>query len=197
MRASAALNVRSGAGTGYGIVRTYPHGLRFTLLEVKGDWGRTPSGWVCMSYAEKAPAKASSGTVKAASGGTYKVTASALFVRTGAGTGYAKVPYSRLTARLLQRLPDERHPRDGAANVRQLGADSVWLGVHGLFEGCVTKSTPNLHQLCTSAFWRTIRYAEAACASGFEQVRAGSSSLDASETWRQTKGDRPKQTQGF
>lgn len=95
---ASALHVRSGAGTGYGIVRTYPHGLRFTLLEVKGNWGRTPSGWVCMSYAEKAPAKASSGTVKAASGGTYKVTASALFVRTGAGTGYAKVPYSRLTA---------------------------------------------------------------------------------------------------
>ncbi len=95
---ASALNVRSGAGTGWGIVRTYPHGLRFTLLEIKGDWGRTPSGWVCMSYAEKAPAKASSGTVKAASSGTYKVTASALFVRTGAGTGYAKVPYSRLTA---------------------------------------------------------------------------------------------------
>ena len=88
---ASALHVRSGAGTGYGIVRTYPNGLRFTLLEVKGNWARTPSGWVCMSYAEKAPAKASSG-------GTYKVTASALFVRTGAGTGYAKVPYSRLTA---------------------------------------------------------------------------------------------------
>lgn len=94
---ASALHVRSGAGTGWGIVRTYPHGLRFTLLEIKGNWGRTPSGWVCMDYATKASAK-SGGTVKSTGNGTYKVTASALFVRTGAGTGYAKVPYRNLTA---------------------------------------------------------------------------------------------------
>lgn len=94
---ASALHVRSGAGTGYGIVRTYPHGLRFTLLETKGNWGRTPSGWVCMDYATKAPAK-SGGTVKSTGSGTYRVTASALHVRYGAGTGYSKVPYRNLTA---------------------------------------------------------------------------------------------------
>ena len=94
---ASALHVRSGASVNYGIVRTYPHGLRFTLLEIKGNWGRTPSGWVCMDYATKASAK-SGGTVKSTGNGTYKVTASALFVRTGAGTGYAKVPYRNLTA---------------------------------------------------------------------------------------------------
>ena len=94
---ASALHVRSGASVNYGIVRTYPHGLRFTLLETKGNWGRTPSGWVCMDYATKAAAK-SGGTIKSTGNGTYRVTASALFVRTGAGTGYAKVPYRNLTA---------------------------------------------------------------------------------------------------
>lgn len=87
---ASALHVRSGASVNYGIVRTYPHGLRFTLLETKGNWGRTPSGWVCMDYATKAAAKSGNGT--------YKVTASALHVRYGAGTGYSKVPYRNLTA---------------------------------------------------------------------------------------------------
>ena len=67
---ASALHVRSGASVNYGIVRTYPHGLRFTLLETKGNWGRTPSGWVCMDYATKAAAK-SGGTIKSTGNGTY------------------------------------------------------------------------------------------------------------------------------
>jgi hypothetical protein len=31
----------------------YVKGLAFTALEVKGDWGKTPSGWVCLKYCEK------------------------------------------------------------------------------------------------------------------------------------------------
>lgn len=98
---ASALHVRSGASVNYGIVRTYPHGLRFTLLGTKGNWGRTPSGWVCMDYATKAAAK-SGGTIKSTGNGTYRVTASALNVRSGAGTGYAKVPYRNLTANAKQ-----------------------------------------------------------------------------------------------
>lgn len=98
---ASALHVRSGASVNYGIVRTYPHGLRFTLLETKGNWGRTPSGWVCMDYATKAAAK-SGGTIKSTGNGTYRVTASALNVRYGAGQGYGKVPYRNLTANAKQ-----------------------------------------------------------------------------------------------
>lgn len=94
---ASALHVRSGASVNYGIVRTYPHGLRFTLLETKGNWGRTPSGWVCMDYATKAAAK-SGGTIKSTGNGTYRVTASALNVRYGAGQGYGKVSYRNLTS---------------------------------------------------------------------------------------------------
>lgn len=98
---ASALHVRSGASVNYGIVRTYSHGLRFTLLETKGNWGRTPSGWVCMDYATKAAAK-SGGTIKSTGNGTYRVTASALNVRTGAGQGYGKVSYRNLTANAKQ-----------------------------------------------------------------------------------------------
>lgn len=37
------LNVRKGPGTNYGIKKTYKNGTRFDTLEIKGDWGRSPS----------------------------------------------------------------------------------------------------------------------------------------------------------
>ena len=47
---SSGLNVRSGPGTNYGIKRTYINGTRFDTYELKGDWARTPSGWVNLKY---------------------------------------------------------------------------------------------------------------------------------------------------
>ena len=69
------LNVRTGAGTKYKKltyrqlsasaqakilklagkkVNGYVKGMTFTVLEVVGNWGRTPSGWVCLDgYTEK------------------------------------------------------------------------------------------------------------------------------------------------
>lgn len=44
------LNVRAGAGTNYRIKKTYKNGTRFDTLEIKGDWARTPSGWVNLNY---------------------------------------------------------------------------------------------------------------------------------------------------
>ncbi|MGN1194579.1 MAG: M23 family metallopeptidase [Acutalibacteraceae bacterium] len=68
------LNVRTGAGTSY-TKKTYSQltadaqkkiltlagykangyvkGLTFTVSEVKDNWGKTPSGWVCLDYCEK------------------------------------------------------------------------------------------------------------------------------------------------
>lgn len=31
----------------------YVKGLTFTATEIKNNWGKTPSGWVCLDYAEK------------------------------------------------------------------------------------------------------------------------------------------------
>ena len=69
------LNVRKGAGTAYTKIKFknmsanaqakikalnngkavdgFVKGLAFTALEVKGDWGRCPSGWVNLKYCEK------------------------------------------------------------------------------------------------------------------------------------------------
>lgn len=69
------LNVRKGAGTAYAKVKFknmsanaqakikklndgktadgYVKGLAFTVLQVKGEWGKTPSGWVNLKYCEK------------------------------------------------------------------------------------------------------------------------------------------------
>ena len=69
------LNVRSGAGTAYaakkfaklsesaqkkilkltgGVQKNgYVKGMTFTATEVKKNWGKTPSGWVCLDYCEK------------------------------------------------------------------------------------------------------------------------------------------------
>lgn len=67
------LNVRKGAGTQYAAKKFsqltkdarnkvlklagykangYVRGLTFTVYEVKNNWGRTPSGWVCLDYCE-------------------------------------------------------------------------------------------------------------------------------------------------
>ena len=68
------LNVRKGAGTLYAKVTYdkmtenakkkivalagkkvdgYVKGLTFTVTQIKGKWGKTPSGWVCLDYCKK------------------------------------------------------------------------------------------------------------------------------------------------
>lgn len=47
---TSGLNVRSGPGTNYGIKKTYTNRTRFDTYEIKGDWARTPSGWVNLKY---------------------------------------------------------------------------------------------------------------------------------------------------
>lgn len=47
------LNVRAGAGTNYKAKKVYRNGTRFDALEIKGDWGRSPSGWCNLNYCKK------------------------------------------------------------------------------------------------------------------------------------------------
>lgn len=47
---ASGLNVRAGAGTNYAIKKTYKNGTRFDTYEIKGEWARTPSGWVNLKY---------------------------------------------------------------------------------------------------------------------------------------------------
>jgi N-acetylmuramoyl-L-alanine amidase CwlA len=47
---SSGLNVRSGPGTNYGVRKAYTNGTKFDTYEIKGEWARTPSGWVNLKY---------------------------------------------------------------------------------------------------------------------------------------------------
>lgn len=47
---ASGLNVRSGPSTGYGIKKVYARGTKFDTYEIKNNWARTPSGWVCLDY---------------------------------------------------------------------------------------------------------------------------------------------------
>lgn len=84
-------------------------GTRVTVSQttvVDGDtWGKIPSGWICLCYNGNVYAvkdgSSSGGSSSSSSGfsnGTYTITASALNVRTGAGTNYRKKSKSELTA---------------------------------------------------------------------------------------------------
>lgn len=47
---SKGLNVRAGAGTNYKVKKIYKNGTRFDTLEIKGEWGRSPSGWCNLNF---------------------------------------------------------------------------------------------------------------------------------------------------
>ena len=47
---ASGLNVRAGAGTNYKVIKSYSKGTRFDTYEIKNNWARTPSGWVCLDY---------------------------------------------------------------------------------------------------------------------------------------------------
>lgn len=86
---ASALNVRSGAGTNYRVVRTYAKGTRFDLYEVKNGWGRTPSGWISLQYTTYGGGKAVAPASNSGAG-TYRFKTT-VNIRTGAGTGYRVV----------------------------------------------------------------------------------------------------------
>ena len=47
---ATTLRIRSNAGTQYQQTGVLYSGYRTTLLEVKGNWGRIDSGWICLDY---------------------------------------------------------------------------------------------------------------------------------------------------
>ena len=85
---ASALIIRKAPGTGSAMMGTYPRNTRIRILEQRLHqgvlWGRTDKGWVCMAYVKLDPG---SGDNDAGVRGT--VTASALIIRKGPGTGYA------------------------------------------------------------------------------------------------------------
>lgn len=82
-----ALCLRSGAGTNNKVLETLKMGTKVTIYQqtvVKGMvWGRTDKGWVSMNYIELDASKNDKPLM------TGTVTASALYIRSAAGTGSA------------------------------------------------------------------------------------------------------------
>ncbi|MFF2038120.1 SH3 domain-containing protein [Priestia megaterium] len=87
---ASKLNVRSGAGTNYGIIGSVVKDQMLSVVSKSGSWykinynGRT--GYVSSDYVQ-----ASGTTTPPAESTTYTVTASTLNVRSGAGTSYASI----------------------------------------------------------------------------------------------------------
>ncbi|MGG1072522.1 SH3 domain-containing protein [Priestia megaterium] len=87
---ASKLNVRSGAGTTYGIIGSVVKGQTLSVMSKSGSWykinynGRT--GYVSSDYVQ-----ASGTETPPAESTTYTVTASMLNVRSGAGTNYASI----------------------------------------------------------------------------------------------------------
>jgi uncharacterized protein YraI len=103
---ASALNLRSGPGTNYSVVTTASRGQRYESVSSSGSWtqlrasGRTVWGYnpylktVASSSGSTGSGATSSGSTSSgssSSGETYVVTAGALNVRSGPGTGYRRI----------------------------------------------------------------------------------------------------------
>ena len=90
------LNIRSGAGTGHTVVAQAKSGDQLDIsavVTVSGSpWGQCAQGWVCLDYTNYAVVVGNGNQNAGGSGKTYAtITASAVNVRSGPGTGYARV----------------------------------------------------------------------------------------------------------
>lgn len=81
------------------IVGSYKYGTSVTVLETSGNWSRTNLGWISSNYLSSYSqvTNAVSSNNKGYTAGTYKVNASVLNVRYGAGTNYKAKSYRQLT----------------------------------------------------------------------------------------------------
>lgn len=94
--ANSGLNGRSTPSTSGSKVTAYAKGTVLNISKEQNGWGYTGTCWGKLEYTEKVSQGSTSGGLKAL--GTYEVAASALKVRTGAGTNYRQKYRSELTA---------------------------------------------------------------------------------------------------
>lgn len=103
IKANGGLNIRSGAGTTYGIVGAYSNGDKVTVTQQQTvgsvTWGKTDRGWISMNYfTTQAPGNSggsnNDSTQPQGSAGTIKVDGM-LCIRSGPGTSYAVQGYYR------------------------------------------------------------------------------------------------------
>lgn len=87
---ATTLNIRSGAGTNYSKVGTYEKDTKINVTAIfSNGWGKTDKGYVSMDYLIFVSSTID--TSNTLISGTYKVKASSLNIRSGAGTIFSKV----------------------------------------------------------------------------------------------------------
>lgn len=96
--ANKGLNIRKGASTSYSKVGGYAKNSIVTVLAESNGWGKTDKGWISLVYTSKINTTTSTKKITGYKTGNYKVNASVLNVRYGAGTNYKAKNYKQLTA---------------------------------------------------------------------------------------------------
>ena len=102
VKVTGALNVRSGAGTGYSVIGSLSNGAKVEIVETSGSWYKikygSGYGYVSKDYVTVSSSNSNTGstnnggnsTTTTTQSGTVKVTGG-LNVRSGAGTGYSVI----------------------------------------------------------------------------------------------------------
>lgn len=100
VRVNTSLNVRNAPNGNW--VGSLSNGTKVTVYETSSNWSRIgESRWVCSDYLTSQSTSTTSQTVQKLNGyttGTYRVNASVLNVRYGAGTNYSTKTWKQLTA---------------------------------------------------------------------------------------------------
>lgn len=103
--ADIGLNCRENATTNSSIIKAYTKGTSLKIYEIKGKWGRTDDGWVCLDYTDyKKNTGSSSSNSQKYTTGHYIVTTDVLTVRKGPGTDYDWLRYSQLTSNAQKQI---------------------------------------------------------------------------------------------
>lgn len=90
------LNLRKEANTSSQVIKAFEKGTTLKIYEIKGNWGRTDEGWICLDYTSYSKKTENLGNVKYTTG-RYVVNTDVLTVRTGPGTDNKWLLYSELT----------------------------------------------------------------------------------------------------
>lgn len=99
VKANGGLNVRNAPNGSR--IGGLSNGTAVTVSETSGTWSKITSpvsGWVSSTYLSASTVTANKTTITGYTTGTYRVNASVLNVRYGAGTNYKTKTYSQLTA---------------------------------------------------------------------------------------------------
>ena len=83
------VNIRSGPGTGYGVVGGLGYGARVSTYGSSSGWYRISGGWISSSYTSGSSGGGGGGSPE--SGYGTVVAGTGLYVRSGPGTGYGIV----------------------------------------------------------------------------------------------------------